>query len=334
MIADKIAVTCYLCMSYPFLILIILQMLSGAIYFDRSGEHGWEAINSTSKSLLSKQTTYCGTAQWAHFWLSRPFPGDKPEGPDQTFPYGDDGGGRWRLHTGVDFPGPMHTPVLAPGAGYVVFAGTDAVFRFATEPNYYGNLIIIKLEREYYPCADTGWEWNNCGPEPVFVLYGHLNTISVKVGQRVKAGDLIGTVGMTGIAIGPHLHLEVRLGSITDFSTTRNPVLWIRPSDGRGLIAGTLLDADGHHIRNDRLLIYRADNEMKLWRVIKTYSTQRIINPDDLWDENFAVTDVPPGRYVLVAGHGANVIRVPVIVAARCVSFVEIRLPERHQDSQ
>ncbi|MEZ4639382.1 MAG: M23 family metallopeptidase [Caldilineaceae bacterium] len=48
--------------------------------------------------------------------------------------------------------------------------------------------------------------------QDVFLLYGHLNEVFVERGQRLNPGDSLGTVGMTGIAIGPHLHVEIRVG--------------------------------------------------------------------------------------------------------------------------
>ena len=90
----------------------------------------------------------------------------------------------WRFHSGTDFPADYGTPVLAAGAGKVIFAG-----RYSG----YGNCVQI----------DHG--------NGVVTLYGHMQRILVKKDAVIAAGDRIGQVGSTGRATGPHLHFEIRL---------------------------------------------------------------------------------------------------------------------------
>lgn len=82
-------------------------------------------------------------------------------------------------HTGVDFPAATGTPVYAAQAGHVVLA--EALF-------FPGNTVVI----------DHGLG--------VYTLYGHLSEISVKVGDELPAGAILGEVGATGRVTGPHLH--------------------------------------------------------------------------------------------------------------------------------
>jgi len=88
-----------------------------------------------------------------------------------------------RAHRGVDYAAPTGTKVYAAGAGRVQFRGVKGGF---------GNLVEI---------AHAG---------KVVTRYGHLSRFApgLKVGQRVEQGELIGYVGSTGLATGPHLHFE------------------------------------------------------------------------------------------------------------------------------
>lgn len=87
-------------------------------------------------------------------------------------------------HAGADFLSPAGRPVKAPNAGRVVLAA----------PRYFsGNTVVI----------DHGLG--------LFSLLAHLSEIEVKVGDRVAAGDVVGKVGATGRATGPHLHWAVRV---------------------------------------------------------------------------------------------------------------------------
>ncbi len=96
-------------------------------------------------------------------------------------------GRRESRHGGIDLSAPTGTPVLAANAGRVVFAGPLQV---------YGNGIVI----------DHGLGLASA--------YFHLHTIGVQVGQMVQKGDVIGTVGNTGLSTGAHLHWEMRLGNV------------------------------------------------------------------------------------------------------------------------
>ncbi len=98
-----------------------------------------------------------------------------------------------KMHTGIDLTAPVGTPVFVTGDGVVVNAGYT--------PGGYGNKVIV----------DHGFGFKT--------LYGHLNNITVRVGQRIKRGEKIGTVGNTGRSTAPHLHYEVRKNNKTE-----NPV--------------------------------------------------------------------------------------------------------------
>ncbi|HXZ38181.1 MAG TPA: peptidoglycan DD-metalloendopeptidase family protein [Thermodesulfobacteriota bacterium] len=92
--------------------------------------------------------------------------------------------GGTRPHMGIDISAPTGTPIVAPADGVVLSAGREAE---------YGLLI----------CVDHGHGFTT--------MYGHLKEIRVKPGDRVKTGQLLGTVGTTGNTTGPHLHYEVRI---------------------------------------------------------------------------------------------------------------------------
>jgi peptidoglycan hydrolase-like protein with peptidoglycan-binding domain len=101
-------------------------------------------------------------------------------------PTGDGFGPRGNaFHTGIDFPAPTGTAVVAAGRGCVSSAGWDA--------GGYGNLVVIQ-----HRAGMTSW-------------YAHLSKIAVRPGTCVVAGTRIGRVGSTGHSTGPHLHFELRV---------------------------------------------------------------------------------------------------------------------------
>jgi murein DD-endopeptidase MepM/ murein hydrolase activator NlpD len=94
-----------------------------------------------------------------------------------------------RGHMGTDYAAPIGTPVHAAGEGRVSFAGTRGG---------YGNALIL---------AHT---------DGISTLYGHMSRFArnLHVGSHVQQGDVIGYVGMTGLATGPHLHYEYLLNGV------------------------------------------------------------------------------------------------------------------------
>ncbi|WP_293780532.1 peptidoglycan DD-metalloendopeptidase family protein [uncultured Oxalicibacterium sp.] len=96
--------------------------------------------------------------------------------------------GQWKAHKGVDFAAATGTPIRASGDGVIDFIGTQ---------RGYGNVVSIK-------------HWNNYS-----TLYAHMNGFAkgLRKGMKVSQGQLIGYVGSTGWATGPHLHYEFRVNN-------------------------------------------------------------------------------------------------------------------------
>lgn len=247
-----------------------------------------------------------------HLWLNPPL-APEAEGdryPGTYFPYGSTGGGRYHLHHGVDYMNPAGTPVLAAAAGRVLVAGNDLDTVYGVKPDFYGNLVIQELEERF-------------DGQAVYLLYAHLAQVDVTVGQHLAAGDPLGRVGMTGVAIGNHLHLEVRLGT-NGYEHTRNPVLWLRPEPGQGIIAGQVLDAGGQPIPELPVTFFRAAEPNKWWRQIQTYAAEGV-NPDDQLGENFALNYVPAGEYLVKVKVADKSIVQPVVVRPGEIGFVVLQ---------
>ena len=105
-----------------------------------------------------------------------------------------------RAHKGIDFAAPVGTPIKAAGSGRIIERGYKGG---------YGNAIVL------------------AHPGSVTTLYGHMSRFKRghRVGQKVKQGEVIGYIGMTGLASGPHLHYEYRVGGVH-----RNPATIKLPS--------------------------------------------------------------------------------------------------------
>jgi len=137
-----------------------------------------------------------------------------------------------RAHRGVDYAAPSGTPIRAAGDGKVLFRGVQGG---------YGNTIVLQHGGN------------------ITTLYGHMSRFaSARVGARVKQGDVIGYVGKTGLATGPHLHYEYRVNGVH-----RNP--------------RTVALPPAEPVPAERQQAFRAETE-SLWREL------------DLFPQNAAVT--------------------------------------------
>ncbi|GAB6168781.1 M23 family metallopeptidase [Clostridium carnis] len=103
-------------------------------------------------------------------------------GGDMTSGYGE----RWNsFHKGIDIAGNIGDDVIAAMDGEIIYSEFNN--------GGYGNLIKIKHDND------------------MVTYYAHLNKSYVKVGDKIKKGDIIGEIGNTGFSTGPHLHFELRV---------------------------------------------------------------------------------------------------------------------------
>jgi len=249
-------------------------------------------------------------------WFGRPLlDGAQNVSPDRTYLYGSTQGGRLRAHHGIDFQNPVGTPVYVAADGVVVVARSDPGKTYGPLNNFYGNVVIIRIPQKHRG-------------QDVYYLNGHLSEILVREGQQVKAGDLIGRVGKTGVADGPHLHWEVKVGGVS-YRDSRNPALWLRPLPGTGALAGQILDSKGQPIPNVVVTLYKdiqVADVQSYWGETATYVPDPLgpLNPDEDWNENFAFVDVPVGYYDVQATINGVLYSKRVAVREGRTTFLEI----------
>ena len=221
-----------------------------------------------------------------HFYFASPIAANEINTPVADYRYG---GVFFEavVHTGVDIPAPKGTPVLAAGAGTVIWAGYG-VYRGGLDPSDpYGLAVTIR--------HDFGYQ-----NQVLYTIYGHLDQIDVAEGQHVEAGDPLGLVGETGKVTGPHLHFEVRLGENTFFST-RNPELWLVPPMGWGVIAGRVMDT-AERLISDQMVIITEVKSQQNWFAWSYGKTS--VNSDAYYQENLVVGDMPAGTYLIRIAFG------------------------------
>jgi murein DD-endopeptidase MepM/ murein hydrolase activator NlpD len=257
-----------------------------------------------------------------HYWLMRPIDSNAQNWVLSVYPYGSDGNdpsNPLRVHHGVDMPNPVGTVVRAAGSGTVIYSADGRLAQtdiFQNSPSY-GNVIVIQHDFGYNGMF-------------IWTLYAHLSSAFVRAGETVTAGQPIGQVGQTGRVTGPHLHFEVRLGRTeadNRYGSTYNPVLWMVPYVGTGVIAGAVRDANGRFINDADITIRNfATGQVQTTTTTYVFNNSGFdVNSDPVWQENFAVTDIPVGRYNVIATiNGERIVR-QVTVVEGTTAFVELR---------
>jgi murein DD-endopeptidase MepM/ murein hydrolase activator NlpD len=139
-----------------------------------------------------------------------------------------------RAHKGVDFAAPLGTRVRATGDGIVEFVG---------QQRGYGNMVVLRHRGNQYT-----------------TVYAHLMRFGdgIRRGGAVSQGDVIGMVGMTGYATGPHLHYELRVDN-TQVDPMKIAVTETTRVDGhdRARFAGIVAAAQGRFAQADTMTVAR-----------------------------------------------------------------------------
>lgn len=273
----------------------------------------------TPTPMATVAPTHTPHPQVEHFMFGRPVrPDASSDTPAIYYLYGTTGHGDYEVHHGEEFVNPLGTTLIAVANATVAVSGPDYLPQCGAggneicgrKPDYYGNVIILKLDETYQGQA-------------VYVTYGHVRAYFVRPGDHVTEGQPIGEVGQEGIAVGPHVHIETRLG-VNSYTTTRNSILWMRPLPGTGSIAGRLQDSQGNPVHAAALSVYMDDTDGTYLGDTETYSRDQYaaVNSDDVLQENWAYPDLPAGNYIVRAFVGSLVYERRVTVQAGKLTFI------------
>lgn len=255
-----------------------------------------------------------------HYWFRRPVDASANSASLFYYPFGSNGpANEWRVHHGVDMPNPIGEPIQAAASGTVIFAGrADAIAQARGLGLYmsYGNVVVIQHDEGY-------------AGQPIWTLYAHMEAVIAEEGQHVEQGEIIGLIGGTGDVSGPHVHVEVRMGE-NDYYHVYNPLLWIVPYLGHGVVAGRVTYADGTPIEDATVTLSQRG------RVVQTTSTyirarepgqtsDWHVNSDPRWQENFVLGDVPEGEYDITVTNGSLRLSDRISVSAGTTNFITLQ---------
>ncbi|MEO1068051.1 MAG: M23 family metallopeptidase [Cyanobacteria bacterium J06638_6] len=162
----------------------VAQAAPAEAMFDRARRELPDLESALSRSIKPalEETLASEAEQAAAFPNGKPIAGEVSVSSEFGLRPNPFGGRSYEMHEGIDFVGPVGRPILATAEGVVVAADYNGG---------YGN--HVKIDHSY------NYE----------TLYAHMSEIKVKIGDRVKRGDVLGLLGSTGRSSGPHLHYSV-----------------------------------------------------------------------------------------------------------------------------
>ena len=245
--------------------------------------------------------------------LGRPIDWSDSNVVDPYYRYGTTQNGALQPHHGVEFYNPAGVPLYSVGEGWIVFAGPDSGTLGGSLPGGYGNAVVIELMQTF-------------NGQPVFAVYGHMDTVTVKPNQFVNIAFPLGTVGGTGAALGgAHLHFEIRVG-YNDYESTRNPELWLKPFPSWGVLAGRVLDKNGNFIYEASIIVRPIETAIKNPGTFysSTYANETV-NPDPFYGENFAIGDLVAGKWEVLIKVGNEYRSQVVTIMPQLITWVEVR---------
>lgn len=228
------------------------------------------------RSKRPVESVFAETEEPVHQWMLRPVGPDDQNQKDQTYLYGSTMGGNFRQHQGNEYNNPEGVPLRAVDDGMIVY-------------------IDRKIGHSVLRC-DTRQD-----SFYVYAHYHHQHEIFKQVGDRVRRGDTIGSIGKKGNVTNEHLHFEVSL-SLTDDSNkeshTRNSELWVETLPGTGTISGLLVAPDGSPAQGARIYgVTKPIPTESPFSFAETYKDS--VHSDEFYGENFVIGDVPAGEYTL-----------------------------------
>lgn len=242
-----------------------------------------------------------------HFYFSKPFSANEHPWPVEDYRYG---GAFFEdiVHTGMDIKIPIGTPVIAAGPGKVIWSGYGLFSGKYDPEDPYGKAVMIR--------HDFGYKGQR-----LYTVYAHLDQVAVEQDQYVESGEFLGLSGKTGKTSGPHLHFEVRL-DVNGFFATRNPELWLVPPQGYGVLAGQVMNTGGRKVEG-QLVIFRPLESDQFWRANSYHYGH--INPDDYYQENLVISDLPAGKYEISINYLSKIYRREVEIYPGLVTYFSFR---------